>query len=572
MSKANNSNLLINWLQNIKHHHDKKPSITIVTPDEQKYVVNDPVVMKEHEQQDKPIVVANVDPPVAARASADANSVNDDDKSSAKSKSASIFSMNGARKFKNNLVHFHRPHGLLFQNHGHADHDQQRHRSEDDKQRQNSENSTDSSQNSHSSSCACCNPNATSNNDADDEYEESEQAENDSVRSKDWTSHPPCLCNTHISEAVEQNDTDDASTHSLKNVSRDNSVFSLPEDIDKPEVGFKKLRKDGDMIDWDELSTFMEDRDEDYDEINPPLAEYAKSRLFTRSVIRNDLIRLALNGPFQSPIHTESKKHVLHVGCGDGSWCTDTARLFPSWLVVGMDDKTGGPSPNQRKAPRNFKYIRCYYDILKTLKDIPADSFDFIYLRFLLDAYGDDCYRELLEECHRICKPEGYLEVYELDMRIYGNPKAGPVTHKLNAKVFQTMETHNLNPRLARKLGDLTSDIFDTHRQEPLDQDTDQIRRKKKKHYSSNYTSLPLGVWGGRLGVMFRDNINDLFTDFCLHDDQDTEASYDGSISSLSDAIPYNEDIETMDKEMDSQKSFMNMHHVYVRKCSATVE
>lgn len=138
--------------------------------------------------------------------------------------------------------------------------------------------------------------------------------------------------------------------------------------------------------------------------------------------------------PFQSPIHTESKKHVLHVGCGDGSWCTDTARLFPSWLVVGMDDKTGGPSPNQRKAPRNFKYIRCYYDILKTLKDIPADSFDFIYLRFLLDAYGDDCYRELLEECHRICKPEGYLEVYELDMRIYGNPKAGPVTHKLNAK------------------------------------------------------------------------------------------------------------------------------------------
>lgn len=125
---------------------------------------------------------------------------------------------------------------------------------------------------------------------------------------------------------------------------------------------------------------------------------------------------------------------MLHVGCGDGSWCTDTARLFPSWLVVGMDDKTGGPSPNQRKAPRNFKYIRCYYDILKTLKDIPADSFDFIYVRFLLDAYGDDCYQELLEECHRICKPEGYLEIYELDMRIYGNPKAGPVTHKLNAK------------------------------------------------------------------------------------------------------------------------------------------
>jgi ubiquinone/menaquinone biosynthesis C-methylase UbiE len=124
----------------------------------------------------------------------------------------------------------------------------------------------------------------------------------------------------------------------------------------------------------------------------------------------------------------------LHVGCGDGSWCTDIAKLFPNWLVVGIDDKSGGPSPDQRKVPKNFKYIRCFYDILKTLKDIPADSFDFVYARFLLDAYGDDCYQDLAQECHRICKPKGYVELYELDMRIYGNPKAGPITHKLNTK------------------------------------------------------------------------------------------------------------------------------------------
>lgn len=289
MSKANSTRSLTSWLQNIKHHHDKRPSVTIVTPDEQKYVVSDPVVLEEHE----PIVVANVEPPVAARASADANSGHDDDKASTKSKPASIFSMNGAaRKLKNNLIHFHRPHGLLFQNHANpADHDHQHHASEEDRQRQASENSTDS----HTSSCACCSPNSTSNN---DECEEPEHAENDSICSKDWTKHPPCLCNTHISEAVDggDGDNDSASVHGHRDASRDNSVFSLPEDIDKPEVGFKKLRKDGDMIDWDELSTFMEERDEDYDESNQPLVEYARSRLFTRSVIRNDLIRLALNG------------------------------------------------------------------------------------------------------------------------------------------------------------------------------------------------------------------------------------------------------------------------------------
>lgn len=135
--------------------------------------------------------------------------------------------------------------------------------------------------------------------------------------------------------------------------------------------------------------------------------------------------------------------------------------------------------------------------------------------------------------------------------------------------VFQTMESYNLNPRLARKIGDLVSDIFESHKQEPLDQDSDNIRRKKKKHFDSNYTSLPLGVWGGRLGVMFRDSINDLFFDFSAHDNVDLEASCEGSINSFSDTTPYNSDIETMDKEMDSQKTFMNLHHVYVRKCSA---
>lgn len=130
------------------------------------------------------------------------------------------------------------------------------------------------------------------------------------------------------------------------------------------------------------------------------------------------------------------------------------------------------------------------------------------------------------------------------------------------------METHNLNPRLARKLADLVSDIFESHKQEPLDQDSDQIRRKKKKHFDANYTSLPLGVWGGTLGVIFRDSINDLFFDFSVHDDLDSEASFEDSISSMSDANPYNQDIETMDKEVDLHKSFMNLHHVYARKSS----
>lgn len=101
---------------------------------------------------------------------------------------------------------------------------------------------------------------------------------------------------------------------------------------------------------------------------------------------------------------------------------------------MGIDDKTGGPCLDQRKVPRNFKYIRCYYNLLKTLKELPGDSFELVYARFLFDVYGEEDYKVLIKECHRICKPNGYIEFYELDMRIYGSPKTGPITHDLNAK------------------------------------------------------------------------------------------------------------------------------------------
>lgn len=112
----------------------------------------------------------------------------------------------------------------------------------------------------------------------------------------------------------------------------------------------------------------------------------------------------------------------------------DIATSFPNWLVVGIDDKTGGPIQDHRKVPKNFKFIRCYYDLLRTMKDMPSDSFDLVYCRFLMFTYSTEKYNELIDESYRICKPGGFVEFYELDMRIYGNPKAGPMTHRLNSK------------------------------------------------------------------------------------------------------------------------------------------
>ncbi|KAI7898405.1 uncharacterized protein BX663DRAFT_525178 [Cokeromyces recurvatus] len=537
------SHNLFNWLNNVKHRHDAKLTETTETS-----------------TKSNPELPPRLPPPSSPQpmdinhnhllttphdTTNDSASYLSDDKVSIRSKATSLFS----RHFKDDVIHFHRPHGLLFG------------------RKQPESSASLASLNppqDPSYSCSCCtqrrNSRDTTSNDADDEGTSSTDEDNGSIRSKDWTKHPPCLCH---------NTAEITPTHELvshNKVSRNNSVFSLPKDIDKPEVGFKKLKKDGDLVDWDELSSFLEEEEEEEEERHRGSIHVCQSsnKIHLRSMIRNDLIHLALNGPFKSPLSSDTRKHILHIGCSDGAWCMEVAKLFPNWLVVGIDDRSGGPLlPDQHKAPKNFKYIRCFYDILRTIKDFPSNAFDLVCVRFLLDAYGNCTYKDLIHEAGRICKPNGFVEIYELDLRIYGNPKAGPVTHKLNTKLYRAMETHNLNPRLARSLGLMIPTMFE----HPSGHDAAMMeRRKGSSDFEANYVSLPLGVWGGRLGVMFRDSIVDFFTDFQEHMDADSLASYDGSVSSVSDGIPYDKDIETMLLEMESQKAFMNLHYVYAKK------
>jgi hypothetical protein len=97
------------------------------------------------------------------------------------------------------------------------------------------------------------------------------------------------------------------------------------------------------------------------------------------------------------------------------------------------------------------------------------------------------------------------------------------------------MESKQLDPRLARRLQDLIMDREDV---------TSEIK----------YISLPLGVWGGKLGVMFRDDIHTLIESF----QQDVADQKDNKKCRTEDELNYKMDI--MDNEMDSNRAFMNLH------------
>ncbi|KAK4508830.1 uncharacterized protein ATC70_013453 [Mucor velutinosus] len=268
-----------------------------------------------------------------------------------------------------------------------------------------------------------------------------------------------------------------------------------------------------------------------------------------RWIIKHELITLAVDGLFSIPemvtLSSSIEKHVLQIGCGDAAWSIDVAIQYPKWIVVGLDDGDGGGGINglsfKRSIPRNFKFIR-RSSILQGLKNLPDGTFDFIAFRFLLLGYTLEQYQALIAECLRICKPGGYIEVMEMDMRIYHQRALSlSVTQLLNNEVISAIESQSLDPRLARRLQDLV------------------VEEKVKTHIEVKYISLPLGVWGGRLGVMFRDDIHALIESY---QPEIAEASQKPARSEAE--LEYK--TELMDHELDSNRAFMNLHLMVIQK------
>lgn len=238
---------LLAWLSQLAlNHNNSEPPTTKLTQDSEP-------------PTPKPAREDSYDNHKDADSITDGNSVN-----SKKSSTPSTFS----RHFKNHLMHFHRPHGLFH--------------------RQLTRNRLNTSEDSNNV-CSCKEKQqekrqkrpSGSSNDADDE---DEGGDSDSVRSRDGTQRPPCSCSKTATHMYGDDDDNlDIKRH------REHSVFSLPGDVDSPEIGFKKIERDGDLVDYDDISVIEEE--EEYQD-NRSLEMRARYR----SVIRNNLIALAFNG------------------------------------------------------------------------------------------------------------------------------------------------------------------------------------------------------------------------------------------------------------------------------------
>lgn len=127
--------------------------------------------------------------------------------------------------------------------------------------------------------------------------------------------------------------------------------------------------------------------------------------------------------------HTEI---LFLYSCGDGSWCIDMAKKHKKCTVIGIDDHD--VIDRNKTLPDNFEFMLANKNLLHALRQLPDGTFDFIFARFLIFSCTPDLYREMIQECWRLCKRQGFVEMMELDMQMYGNPVVGPLTQMLNTQ------------------------------------------------------------------------------------------------------------------------------------------
>lgn len=85
--------------------------------------------------------------------------------------------------------------------------------------------------------------------------------------------------------------------------------------------------------------------------------------------------------------------------------------------------------PPQHNLPNNCQLLVC--NVLNGLREFPDASFDVIHVRFMVLSLNTQEYLQVVNDCWRLLKPGGYIEILETDLTVYS---PGPVTNKLNGE------------------------------------------------------------------------------------------------------------------------------------------
>ncbi|KAI9255985.1 S-adenosyl-L-methionine-dependent methyltransferase [Sporodiniella umbellata] len=129
-----------------------------------------------------------------------------------------------------------------------------------------------------------------------------------------------------------------------------------------------------------------------------------------RDWVRHNALRLAFENDFKAPIERllqAGGSEVLDIGCGAGFWTADMAARFPFSYFTGIDiDKNVLPASGRNTVHQTL-------DLIELPLPYEDATFDFIYIRSMLNTMPDRLWDEVLKELIRVMKKGAYIECVE---------------------------------------------------------------------------------------------------------------------------------------------------------------
>ncbi|GBB98548.1 hypothetical protein RclHR1_03260006 [Rhizophagus clarus] len=130
-----------------------------------------------------------------------------------------------------------------------------------------------------------------------------------------------------------------------------------------------------------------------------------------RLTVQHYIFQNIWDSNFSSPVKNLLKDgaEVLDVGCGPGVWILEMAEKYKNSSFTGIDIAANFP---QMIKPENTKFITGDF------KRLPFEdnTFDFVYMRFMMFAITIEDWPEAIDELIRVCKPNGWIEIMERDI------------------------------------------------------------------------------------------------------------------------------------------------------------
>ncbi|KAI8329533.1 S-adenosyl-L-methionine-dependent methyltransferase [Chlamydoabsidia padenii] len=210
-----------------------------------------------------------------------------------------------------------------------------------------------------------------------------------------------------------------------------------------------------------------------------------------RLIVLHFLLKYAFNTNYISPVQSllqggslDDRPKVLDIGTGAGTWTLEMASEFSETDFYGIDLAPMYPSTIK---PNNAYFQQ--HDMLDGLP-FPDESFDFIYMRQMMTAVSKQQCHALLTEIARVLKPNGYLEIVDVEYQIQ---RPGPISSSLiNKHLQQKMAMFNIESDLCTQLSTLLMTIK-TNQGGFIDTMQHKV-------------TMPLG-WGGQLGDLHAHNL-----------------------------------------------------------------